>query len=572
VANDGLTFKLFGEDVSATSAMEKLPKAAEKSSEGVSKAFKGMAAGAAAAVGAAAIGDAITGALDTEDSMAKFKAQLGKSAKTADELGTLAGELYADGWGENLDEVTTAMRAVGDQGLVSLTDDSLEQIGKITGYAQTLADTFGIDVVESSRAAGQMILNGMAPDAETAFDIITTGFQNGADRSGDFLDTLTEYGPHFQKLGIDGPTAVGMITAGLDNGIFTADLAADAFKEFAIRSIDGSKLTGEAYATLGLNADDMAARIAAGGPTATTATGEIMTALGAMTDPIAQQTVGVALFGTQWEDSGARSILAMNPVTTKTVEVKDATKKMGDTLYDTANNKVEVIKRKFDGWIQSMVNTDGPMGTVAGYAVAFGPQFLALAGSVAMIAMAFGSIVSMAGPAIVAIGSVLVAAAPLVAVVAAIATIIQFVRTQLPGIKTQLDNFNNAQTVGDKARSLVSVPFSLNGVQTFSTGARNVPAYNAPGYKVTPMRAMATGGVVMPQRGGAAVKVAEAGEPEAVIPLSKWEGMNGGGGPTVVIQMGSGVIFGTAAELAQRIADIVATERRRGTIQQGAFS
>jgi hypothetical protein len=43
---------------------------------------------------------------------------------------------------------------------------------------------------------------------------------------------------------------------------------------------------------------------------------------------------------------------------------------------------------------------------------------------------------------------------------------------------------------------------------------------------------LAQGGIVMPRPGGQIVKVAEAGEAEAVIPLSKMDGM-GGKGTTV---------------------------------------
>lgn len=63
--------------------------------------------------------------------------------------------------------------------------------------------------------------------------------------------------------------------------------------------------------------------------------------------------------------------------------------------------------------------------------------------------------------------------------------------------------------------------------------------------------ALANGGVVMPSVGGTIVRVAEAGKPEAIIPLDRAGGM--GGGVTVVIQGNS--FYGDDESFTEKIAD-----------------
>ena len=181
-------------------------------------------------------------------------------------------------------------------------------VESVTAKALDLATAFDQDVGAASAAAGQLIRTGLAKDATEAFDIITAGMQSGVNKSGDFLETLNEYSPQFAKLGISGTQALGILQDGLKAGARDTDVIADAFKEFSIRSIDGSKLTAEGFKLAGLDAKTMAAEIAKGGDSALGATQQTLEGLLAIKDPQAQNTAGVALFGTQSEDT-ARGIL-----------------------------------------------------------------------------------------------------------------------------------------------------------------------------------------------------------------------------------------------------------------------
>ena len=279
--------------------------------EGTADGFRGkaaMVAAAGAAIGLA-VGAAISNALDIQAGQARLTAQLGLTAGESERYGRIAGQLYSSAYGESLDQVNEAIAAVHRNIGDNLNDADLS---RITGTVLNLADTFDVDLGQATEAVGNLMRNGLAPNAEVALDVITVGFQNGLNRSDDFLDTLREYTPQFAKFGLDAQMATGLLTQGMEAGARNSDIVADAIKEFSIRAIDGSKLTAEGFAMVGLNAADMASKIAQGGPTASAALDLTLDRLRAMPDPVMRSQAAVALFGSQAEDLG-NALFALDP-------------------------------------------------------------------------------------------------------------------------------------------------------------------------------------------------------------------------------------------------------------------
>jgi phage-related minor tail protein len=328
-------------------------------------------AGLGAAAGGAYLA-AFATSLDFGASQAKLEAQLGTGTPLAADAGTAAGKVYASGFGESLDAVNEAMRSVISQGVV-MEDATSDEMASITESALTVADTFNLDVNGAINAVAQMLKTGLAPDAKTAFDLITRGEQQGVDKAGDLLDTITEYSTQFRKLGLDGPTALGLLSQGLQAGARDADTVADALKEFSIRAIDGSKTTGDGFKALGLDGAAMAAQISKGGVDATKGLDTVLQKLRGIKDPVAQNAAAVALFGTKAEDLGA-ALFALDP--SKAAKdlgiVAGATDKLGESVNNTAQNKIETMKREFESWTNSMVETQGPLGELSTVLVAFG--------------------------------------------------------------------------------------------------------------------------------------------------------------------------------------------------------
>ncbi|WP_432160779.1 phage tail tape measure protein [Streptomyces sp. NRRL F-5630] len=312
---------------------------------GMGKALKAGIVGVAAGAGAL-FAAGFAKAVEQDKSNAKLAAQLGLNEQQSARLGKVAGSVYAKGYGESVDQVNEALKALAQNSVVAVNAPKKDLAG-LSKAALNLSDAFGVDVSDSARAAGQMIRTGMAKDAKSAFDLLTRGYQSGADKAGDLADTVNEYGTQFRKLGLDGSQALGLVSQAIKAGARDSDVAADALKEFSIRAVDGSKTTADGFTMLGLSASDMSARIGKGGASASSALDLTLDRLRGIEDPVKRGQAAVALFGTQAEDLGD-ALYSMDPskATAALGSVGGAADKMGKTLHNTASQNIEVFKRQ----------------------------------------------------------------------------------------------------------------------------------------------------------------------------------------------------------------------------------
>lgn len=312
---------------------------------GIGGVLKAGIAGVAGAAGALfAVGFAEAAAQDKSN--ARLGAQLGLTEKESARAGKLAGKVYAAGYGESIDQVNDSFRALAQNGVAAINAPKRELVG-LSKSALALAETFGVDVADAAKAAGQLIKTGMVKDARAAFDLITRGFQTGADKSGDLLGTLNEYSTQFRDLGLTGSQAVGLLTQGLKAGARDSDIVADSLKEFAIRAKDGSDSTKEGFDAIGLSADRMAQTFAKGGPGAAKALDTVLDRLRKVKDPAERSQIAIKLFGTQAEDL-QQSLYSLDPSKASGAlgKVGGAADRMGKTLHNTATQPIEVFKRR----------------------------------------------------------------------------------------------------------------------------------------------------------------------------------------------------------------------------------
>ena len=303
------------------------------------------AVGAAAVAGMAVVAGQISKAFDIEAANDKLAAQLGATPEMAADFGRIAGDLYSQNYGESVSDVNEALKRVWQDGLVD-EDATNDEIQGITARVMDLSNAFDQDLGATTRAVSQMMRTGLAGSAEEAFDVLTRGFQQGNDKSEDLLDTMNEYGTQFRQLGLNGTQAMGLISQGLKGGARDADIVADTFKEFAIRAQDGSELTAESFRAVGLNAEEMSAKIARGGPDAAAALDMTLDALRGIEDPAKRAQLAVGLFGTQSEDmQDALSSLDLTTAADQMGRVEGAASEMATTLADNAGARLESFKR-----------------------------------------------------------------------------------------------------------------------------------------------------------------------------------------------------------------------------------
>lgn len=331
-------------------AGESLGKLGDKGKEGVGKLGDAFKAGPLAWIGiGAGIGglvlEGFSTAMENEDANHLLAAQLGSSNAEMEKLGKISGDLYKNAFGESVSDVNQVLKTVFQSGLAAVSDAE-DKIKGVTEQVMNYSKISGEEALPVTRAISQLLKTGLAKNATEAFDLLTRGIQKGLDKSEDLLDTVNEYSTQFRKLGLDGPQAFGLISQAIQAGARDSDTAADALKEFAIRAVDGSKTTVDGFKSIGLSAKDMQDKIAAGGPTAAAALGQVLDGIRNIKDPAERSRVAVELFGTKAEDLGA-ALYAMDldTATSQFGKVAGAAERAGDLINDTTSNKLSTLGR-----------------------------------------------------------------------------------------------------------------------------------------------------------------------------------------------------------------------------------
>lgn len=322
--------------------------------ESSGKGMKLVAGGLALAVGLAIAGG-IAQAMDLQAAEAKLEASLGLSAKEAQRLGGVAGKLYADAYGESVEEVGDAVATVVSsiEGMGTATDEVLTSM---TEKALNFATVFEIDVARSTQVVGQLIKGGLVADANEGFDLLTRTMQKvpKAVRE-DIMDAADEYGPFFAGLGLKGAKAFDLLVRASEKGMYGIDKAGDALKEFTIRSTDMSTTSVAAYEAVGLDAGEMAAKILAGGDVAAAGFDQIIDGLLGIEDPVARANAAIGLFGTPLEDLGVQEIPAflasLDDLGGGMDDVSGAADRMGEAVNDTAEVHWTTLQRKWEAII-----------------------------------------------------------------------------------------------------------------------------------------------------------------------------------------------------------------------------
>lgn len=324
--------------------IEKATNAYEELGEKASGAFDVLGKGAlAVGASATALGGYATNLVTSFDkAFNQMIAQTGATEDEFEDLNSAMESVYKNNFGESMDDVGRAMATVYTN--MSLYGEELE---KTTENAIMLRDVFEFDVTESTRSA-KMLMDQFGLSAEQAYNFIAYGAQNGLNKNGDLLDVINEYSVHFKQLGLDTDDMFNMLLNGAESGTFSVDKLGDAVKEFGIRVKDGSKTTLEGFTAIGLDADQMAKKFSQGGESAKEALLQTTEALFAMEDPIAQNTAGVNLFGTMWEDLGADGVKALTDLNGGAVDSVDALGRINDIKYDDLGSSLSELGRTLE--------------------------------------------------------------------------------------------------------------------------------------------------------------------------------------------------------------------------------
>lgn len=326
-------------------AVQKISEATKKVAEGsskISESLDKMKGAATVASGAVVAGGALAvkTITDMDSAIKDFSVKTGLSAEGIDYWKESLEDVYNAGYGENFEDIADSMALIKNQiGALDTTN-----LTELTENAFVLRDVFGYDVSESVRSA-KALMDNFGISGNEAFEFIAAGAQNGLDYSGELLDSISEYSVQFGKFGFTAEEMFAIFAAGAQNGAFNLDKVGDAVKEFAIRAIDGSDTTVAGFEAIGLSADDMASKIAAGGEDAKQAFQKTITALSEMKDPVERNAAGVQLFGTMWEDLGEDAVLALANTNDYLSETEGTLSSIKETKYDTLTEQLQTLGR-----------------------------------------------------------------------------------------------------------------------------------------------------------------------------------------------------------------------------------
>ena len=265
----------------------------KKKAGATAKVLGGVLATGLVGVGVAAIKSAD----DMDKAMNGFIASTGKSIDEVERYQGVLESIYTNNYGESFEDIADKMALVNQQ----MGDLSDEELKRVTEQAYLLQDTFEIDFQESLRGVNALTKQ-FGITSEEAFNLLAQGAQQGLNQNQDLADQLAEYSVYYKDLGFSAEEAFNIMKAGAEDGAFQIDYVNDAIKEFGIRSKDMSKASTEAFQALGLDAESTFKMFSEGGVQAQEAFANVSASLLSIKDPLKRNEIGVALFGTKFED------------------------------------------------------------------------------------------------------------------------------------------------------------------------------------------------------------------------------------------------------------------------------
>lgn len=302
--------------------------------------FAKYAGGTAAAGIGGAVGGFTAAAgkefIEMDTAFSHLEARTNATGKELEALKNTSKTLYSEGFGENIPQISSDLSILAGQ-FKNLSEKQLTSMGK---GIYTVTELWGQDFNEVSRTVSVLQKNFDGLSETDALDAITYGFQNGMDFSGELLDTLREYAPQFNEMGMSVENMMAVLQAGTDAGAWNLDKVGDAIKESHLRMGALDKATVEAYKSLGFNAEEYVGKIAKGGEVGNKAFQEVVHGLMKVEDATLRNQLATDLFGTQYEDLQEKVIFAMADATNATIDFGGATEKASKKMQDNFGTKM----------------------------------------------------------------------------------------------------------------------------------------------------------------------------------------------------------------------------------------
>lgn len=320
-------------------AREELSEFGASAEEALGKVKTGLLAlGGATLAGA---GYAVKLSDEFDKALNTLATKTGASREEMEGLDEAMTNVYANNFGESIQDVAESMATVKTN--TNLTGKELESV---TEYAILMRDTFDFEVNESIRAVNSL-MDQFGVTAEEAYTLIAQGAQNGLNQNDDLMDIVNEYSVQFKTAGYDAEEMFNMLKNGAETGTWSVDKLGDAVKEFNIRASDGTVSdaileNAEAFGLSAKEAEALSDEVRTGN---VDAYNTLLSKLKEVDDDTKRYQLGVAMYGTMWEDLGEETMLALMTTQGEISKTSDALDTLNDIKYDDIGSALTGLGR-----------------------------------------------------------------------------------------------------------------------------------------------------------------------------------------------------------------------------------
>ena len=402
-------------------------KEGDDKAKALSGAFK--SAGKACTIGltapiTAAGAAAFAVASDYEGATARIQAAFGVTRQEAEKFKDIGARVYEGGWGESLDEVTSALIQVRST-IRDIDDNGLE---KVTQTALVLSDTFGADVNETIRGTNAL-MEGFGLSADEACDLMTAGMQRGLNYTDELGDNLSEYSVRWGEAGMSASEYFSLLEAGTSNGAYNLDKVGDFLNEFLTSLTDGRM--DEGIKNFSRGTQGVFNQFKSGKATAEDVLQAVLKDMQNMTDETKRAQIASELWSSLGEDNAMGMILALGGVSDSFGDVGGAAQSAADAASDSFGNKMNEATR-----------------TVLGSLEGFGEPILNVAKGIAEVAKGVGDFLSSIPPegqtVIISLLGILAALGPVLSMIGNALPVIAGVAKAVSGVGGVLKTIGGA--------------------------------------------------------------------------------------------------------------------------------
>lgn len=193
---------------------------------------------------------------------------------------------------------------------------SREEARKLTGDIRGISAAFDADFNDVLKSSN-ILMKEFDLTGSQALDLISKGFEKGANVNGEFLELLKEYPAQLKTVGFNASETIAIITQTEKEGVFS-DKGIDAIKEAGIRLREMTPATQDALNSIGLSAKTIQNELEAGSKSLFEVTQQVSQKLSEL--PPQSKEVGTAIadiFGGAGEDAGLRFLTTLKDIDTE---------------------------------------------------------------------------------------------------------------------------------------------------------------------------------------------------------------------------------------------------------------